>query len=174
MTVFQHRPAGARTFARHIATVAALAGLAACSSSKPNTAPAPSPADDPRVGLKAGLFDAEEAVSNMKVTAKAVSPEGFLGITNSDLAFTGKYAIQGNFNGFMVWDIANPAKPHLTTWSHCPASQSDVSVYKNLLFVSGENLAARLEQLTKETGACLLVSDSVLEATKATGGTLRG
>src|SRR5205085_3533735 len=27
----------------------------------------------------------------------------------------------------------------------CPASQSDVSTYKNLLFVSGENLSARLD-----------------------------
>ena len=27
---------------------------------------------------------------------------------NSDLAFFGHYAIQGNFNGFQVWDISNP------------------------------------------------------------------
>ena len=31
--------------------------------------------------------------------------------TNSDLAFTGNYAIQGNYNGYQVWDISNPAKP---------------------------------------------------------------
>jgi hypothetical protein len=64
---------------------------------------------------------------------------------NSDLAFTGKYAIQGNFNGYQVWDISNPRQPTLTTAYFCPASQSDVSVYKNLLFVSGENLSARID-----------------------------
>ena len=49
-------------------------------------------------------------MSNMKVTAKAVSPPGFLGITNSDLAFTGNYAIQGNYNGPVIWDISNPSQ----------------------------------------------------------------
>ena len=65
--------------------------------------------------------------------------------TNSDLAFTGNYAIQGNYNGFQIWDISNPAKPALTTAYYCPASQSDVSVYKNLLFVSGEGTTGRLD-----------------------------
>jgi hypothetical protein len=64
---------------------------------------------------------------------------------NSDLAFTGKYAIQGSFNGYQVWDIANPARPGLKTAYVCPGSQSDVSTYRNLLFVSGENLTARLD-----------------------------
>ena len=53
--------------------------------------------------------------------------------------------IQGNYNGFQVWDIQNPKKPTLTTAYVCPASQSDVSVYRNLLFASGEDLAARLD-----------------------------
>jgi hypothetical protein len=64
---------------------------------------------------------------------------------NSDLAFTKQYAIQGNFNGYQVWDISNPRQPTLTTSYYCPGSQSDVSVYKNLLFVSGENLASRID-----------------------------
>ena len=36
-----------------------------------------------------------------------------LGATHSDLAFKGKYAIQGNYNGFEIYDISNPAKPVL-------------------------------------------------------------
>ena len=32
-------------------------------------------------------------------------------MTNSDLAFTGKYVVQGNYNGFQVFDMTNPAKP---------------------------------------------------------------
>ncbi len=104
---------------------------------------APSP--DPRVGLRAGLMNAQEATWNMRVVSKMPPPEKFAGVTNSDLAFTGKYAIQGNYNGFQVWDISNPARPTLAIGYVCPASQSDVSVYKNLLFVSGEGMGGRLD-----------------------------
>ncbi|MBK9549537.1 MAG: hypothetical protein IPO52_10655 [Gemmatimonadetes bacterium] len=104
-----------------------------------------SPRPDPRVGLKAGLYDAGEASWNMRLASTTKSPPKFEGSTNSDLAFTGKYAIQGNYNGYQVWDISNPAKPVLTTAFFCPASQSDVSVYKNLLFVSGEGQTGRLD-----------------------------
>lgn len=104
---------------------------------------APSP--DPRVGLAAGLFDAEEAIWNLRLLSATPPPEQFVGITNSDLAFTGNYAIQGNYNGVQVWDISNPRSPELTTAYVCPASQSDVSVYENLLFVSGEGMTGRLD-----------------------------
>ena len=127
---------------RLLPLAAALA--AACATSTP-PASSPSPLRDPRVGLKGGLMDAGEAVSNMKVVAKAVSPPGFLGVTNSDLAFTGKYAIQGNYNGPVIWDISNPASPQLVTAYTCPASQNDVSVYRNLMFMSAEANNGRVD-----------------------------
>ena len=104
---------------------------------------APSP--DPRVGLNAGLFDAEEAVWNLDMLSTTRPPEDFIGVTNSDLAFKGNYAIQGNYNGVMVWDLSTPTAPELVTEYVCPASQSDVSVYGDLLFVSGEGLGGRLD-----------------------------
>jgi hypothetical protein len=97
------------------------------------------------VGLRAGQMDAGEAAWNMRLVSKTPPPAKFRGSTNSDLAFTGKYAIQGSYNGFQVWDISNPASPVLTTEYYCPASQSDVSVYRNLLFVSGEGNSGRLD-----------------------------
>ncbi len=103
------------------------------------------PTPDPRIGLGAGLFDAEEAVWNLEVLSSTPPSESFIGVTNSDLAFYDKYAIQGNYNGIQVWDISNPRTPVLVTEYVCPASQSDVSVYKNLLFVSGEGLGGRLD-----------------------------
>jgi hypothetical protein len=106
-----------------------------------STAPSP----DPRVGLRAGLFDAAEATWNLRVLSRTPASERFRGITNSDLAFTGNYAIQGSYNGYQVWDISNPSQPALRTAYVCPASQSDVSVYKNLLFVSGEGLSGRID-----------------------------
>ena len=107
------------------------------------TATAPNP--DPRVGLKAGLTNAGEAAWNMKLLSNTPQEGQFEHGVNSDLAFTGHYAIQGNFNGFKIWDISNPAAPVLVKADFCPASQSDVSVYKNLLFVSAEGLEGRLD-----------------------------
>ena len=103
------------------------------------------PRPDPRIGLRAGLMDAEEALWNMRVLSRTPPPARFAGEMNSDLAFTGKYAIQGNFNGYQVWDISDPRQPGLVREYFCPASQSDVSVYRNLLFVSGESPSARLD-----------------------------
>ncbi len=104
---------------------------------------APSP--DPRVGLKGGLQDAGEAIWNVRKVSHTPSPEGFAGVTNSDLAFHGTNVIQGNYNGFQIWDVSNPTAPRLRDKKLCPASQSDVSVYKNLLFVSAESGTARLD-----------------------------
>ncbi len=138
----------------------ALLGLSACAprpvtapqaAASPTATPAPSamaatpPTPDPRIGLGAGLFDAEEAIWNLRKLSATPPPEAFVGVTNSDLAFKDHYAIQGNYNGILVWDISNPAAPTLVTGYVCPASQSDVSVYKNLLFVSGEGLGGRLD-----------------------------
>jgi LVIVD repeat-containing protein len=118
--------------------------LGACAGSTANmSTTAPSP--DPRVGLRAGMFNAAEATWNMRVVSRNPSQGKFAGVTNSDLSFSGQYAIQGNYNGFQVWDISNPARPTLKTGYVCPASQSDVSVYKNLLFVSGEGQSGRLD-----------------------------
>ncbi len=104
---------------------------------------APSP--DPRVGLGAGLFDAEEAIWNMEMLSTTPPAEDFLGVTNSDLAFQGPYAFQGNYNGVMIWDLTDPSAPELIKDYLCPASQSDVSVYENLMFVSGEGFGGRLD-----------------------------
>ncbi|UCF20961.1 MAG: hypothetical protein JSU87_06080, partial [Gemmatimonadota bacterium] len=48
-------------------------------------------------------------------------------------------------NGIQVWDISDPSRPSLVAGYVCPASQSDVSVYENLLFVLGEGLGGRLD-----------------------------
>lgn len=107
-----------------------------------NAAP---PNPDPRVGLGAGLFDAEEAIWNLEMLSTTPPASDFVGVTNSDLAFKGPYAIQGNYNGMMIWDLTDPSAPVLVKDYLCPASQSDVSVYGNLLFVSGEGYSGRLD-----------------------------
>jgi hypothetical protein len=103
------------------------------------------PSPDPRIGLAAGWTDAEEASWNLRLVSNTMPPDEFVGVTNSDLAFIGDHVIQGNYNGFIVWDVSSPQEPVLKTSYLCPASQSDVSVYENLLFVSGEGLGGRLD-----------------------------
>jgi hypothetical protein len=151
MNLFSPVPAGAW---RGLA-VTLSAGLLAAGCAPAGTAPAgPSPAGfpsasapspDPRIGLRAGLMDAGEAIWNLRMLSTTPPPREFVGAANTDLAFTGNYAIQGNYNGFQIWDISDPSRPTLVRGYVCPASQSDVSVYRNLLFVSGEGLGGRLD-----------------------------
>ncbi len=103
------------------------------------------PTPDPRVGLAAGMFDAGEAIWNLNLLSATPPPDPFVGTSNSDLAFTGPYAIQGNYDGIQIWDISDPANPESVVTYVCPASQSDVSVYEHLLFVSGEGFGGRLD-----------------------------
>lgn len=68
-----------------------------------------------------------------------------LAFANSDLAFQGNHLFQGNFYGISIYDISNPAKTKLLTTLVCPGGQGDVSVYKNLLFMSVEMANGRID-----------------------------
>jgi hypothetical protein len=68
-----------------------------------------------------------------------------LAFANSDLAFQGKYLFQGNFYGVDIFDISEPAKATLVTSMVCPGGQGDVSVYKNLMFMSVEMPNGRID-----------------------------
>ena len=140
-----------------------LIALGACATSSttgagPTVAPTPdmsasAPSPDPRVGLRPGVFNAAEAAWNMRLVSTTKPSAAFLPtgtpsdsrLWNSDIGFTGHYAIQGNFSGYQVWDISDPRKPTLNSAYICPGSQSDVSVYHNLLFESSESLNGRTD-----------------------------
>lgn len=105
---------------------------------------------DPRVGLHTGFDDAGTASKNMRLVGHHPKPDVFdhaggLTYANSDLAFKGNYVIQGNFSGFQIWNVANPAEPFVTTTYYCPTSQGDPSVFGNLLFISSESTGDRLD-----------------------------
>lgn len=111
------------------------------------------PSNDPRVGLKAGWRDAGQAAWNMRLVAHAPKPEQFvnpanigdIGFANSDLAFSGNLVFQGNFAGVQVWDVSDPRQPRLRTAFICPGGQGDVSVFRNLLFMSVEETRGRID-----------------------------
>ena len=146
--------------ARLLAGAIAVGGVAGCAYQSTSTGMASAPAapaatpmglqvnpptPDPRVGLAPGMFDAGEAIWNLDLVSATPPPDRFVGPSNSDLAFTGPYAIQGNYDGIQIWDISDPANPQTVVTYVCPASQSDVSVYEHLLFVSGEGFGGRLD-----------------------------
>jgi hypothetical protein len=137
--------------------------------------------NDPRVGLKPGLYDAGEAAMGMEHLAFLKKADAFqlpstqaddplvqktldtlgvnkaripkpmqlvfaqLAFSNSDFAFQGTHLFQGNFYGVNFYDISNPAKISLVTSLVCPGGQGDVSVYRNLLFMSVEMPNGRLD-----------------------------
>ena len=147
------RPVVRRAAALAVASLMiAVAASAQTRSDTSTTAPSP----DPPVGLHAGWLDAAEALWNMKLVSFTQRPQGFVddtnpgdfGYINSDLAFDGHYVIQGNFHGVEIWDISRPAHPTLAAGLVCPASQNDVSVYRNLLFVSVESVGSSLDCAT--------------------------
>lgn len=68
-----------------------------------------------------------------------------LAFANSDLAFQGNYLFLGNFYGINIFDISDPANAKIVTSMLCPGGQGDVSVYKNLMFMSVEMPNGRLD-----------------------------
>jgi len=128
-----------------LVNIALVVSLTACGSRGGVITSSVIPTPDPRVGLKAGLKDAGTASWNLRLLNNTPPSEKFVGSTNSDLAFSRNFVIQGNYNGYEVWDVSTPAHPTLKAAYYCPASQSDVSVFRNLLFVSGEGTGGRLD-----------------------------
>ncbi len=130
-------------------------------------------ADDPRIGLKPGLYDAGEAIFGLQKVASLQKPPGFApdpnapeppppanppaggrggrgptintGSVNSDLAFSGNHLFVGNYNGINFYDIDDPARIKLGTSLVCPGGQGDVSVYGHLLFMSAEAMNGRID-----------------------------
>ncbi|MEU0241671.1 hypothetical protein ABZ234_28620 [Nocardiopsis sp. NPDC006198] len=78
---------------------------------------------------------ADEISSNVTHVAHVPKPDAVRS-TNSDLAFTGDYAIGGNYDGFVVYDISEPEDPQVVSEVLCPGGQGDVSVSGDLLYFS--------------------------------------
>ncbi len=126
--------------------LSASAALHAQAQSKPSTT-------DPRFSLRGGWNDAQEAISNLTLLSHRNRPDGFFNPADagdfafaiSDLAFDGKYAFIGGYHGFQVWDVSTPAAPTLRLAFPCPGGQGDLSVYRNLLFMSVEENKGRVD-----------------------------
>jgi hypothetical protein len=98
--------------------------------------------DDPKVAKTLGELGMGGASKMPKALQIVIAQLAF---ANSDLAFQGNHLFQGNFYGVNIYDISNPAQAALVTSLVCPGGQGDVSVYKNLLFMSVEMPNGRLD-----------------------------
>ena len=121
--------------------------LAARAAAQPATAPnpatrgsgsAPAGWTPPR---RSGTSASSRARRRRRSSSRATP--GDFEFINSDLSFWGNYVIQGNFSAIRCGTFPQPSHPTLHTAYVCPGSQSDVSVYRNLMFVSGEALNGR-------------------------------
>ncbi len=99
--------------------------------------------DDPKVQNILGQLRNPAEAAQMPKGVQLVFAQ--LAFANSDIAFQGNHLFQGNFYGLNIYDISNPAKASLLTTMICPGGQNDVSVYKNLLFMSVEMANGRLD-----------------------------
>ena len=98
--------------------------------------------DDPVVQKTLGQLGMGDTAKMPKPLQMVIAQLAF---ANSDFAFQGNHLFQGNFYGVNIYDISNPAKTALLTSLVCPGGQGDVSVYKNLLFMSVEMPNGRLD-----------------------------
>ena len=130
-----------------------LSSLAAATLLLPLVLAAQATPQDPRIGLRTGWKDAGEAISNLTLVSHREKPAGFFnpqalgdfGFLNADFAISGNRLFLGGFHGIQFWDITNPANPVLTNTLTCPGGQGDVSVHRNLLFMSVEEARGRVD-----------------------------
>ncbi|GGT59834.1 LVIVD repeat-containing protein [Streptomyces purpureus] len=143
-----------RTRRRRLGVATAAAGLLATLLTAGPAAAIPDPGDAPptqssvtseqaaeaKAAIRSGeIPGVDQIVHSANITHVANIPKDALQGTNSDLAFQGRYAFAGNYDGFRIFDISNPKAPKTVAQVLCPGSQNDVSVSGNLLFLSTDS-----------------------------------
>ncbi|WP_328908732.1 hypothetical protein OG230_03995 [Streptomyces sp. NBC_00234] len=139
---------------RRLGVAAAAAGLFATLLTAGTAVATPDPGDAPttRKGISAGqeaeataaiqsgeIPGVDEIVHSPNIKHLANVPKDALKGTNSDLAFQGKYAFSGNYDGFVIYDISRPSSPKTVAQVLCPGSQNDITVSGDLLFLSTDS-----------------------------------
>jgi hypothetical protein len=119
-------------------TAAAATSLAAPVSASPDDGSAALGTTSSSTSEAADVPPGEVASLNMDHTSN-VPKNGLLQGTGSDIAFQGDYAFAGNYDGFTVYDLSDPANPVQALQVLCPGSQNDISVYNDLLVLSTDS-----------------------------------
>ncbi|MEU6998425.1 hypothetical protein [Nonomuraea sp. NPDC046570] len=118
--------------------------LAACTAPAPGAAPPEplpvlEPTGKPITAEDIGEYDGTARHSdNLRLVASVArrAPLNTEAALGTDLAFTGDHVIEGNYEGFTIYDIAAPEKASIVSQVYCPGIQNDVTVSGDLLFLS--------------------------------------
>ncbi len=111
-------------------------------------------------GTKLDTEDDEQSSRNVR-RLKTIPKQGSfasLDALNSDLAFSGRYAYAGNYNGLHRVRPEEPAKPKVLSQVVCPGSQNDISVYGDLLVLSTDS--SRSDDSCESTAQSATIKDS--------------
>ncbi|HVL97992.1 MAG TPA: hypothetical protein VM324_01720 [Egibacteraceae bacterium] len=88
---------------------------------------------------EAGSYTARESTRNIHALGHSPHPAQFFGVPaaqrqiSSDIAFWGKYAIHGNYDGFRIVDVSAPGNPKLVSHPRCNGDQGDVYVWEHIV-----------------------------------------
>ncbi|MGW5002804.1 LVIVD repeat-containing protein [Streptomyces hydrogenans] len=146
-------PHSPRSRFRRLGAATAAAGLLAALLATGTAAATPDPGDAPvqapvsaeraaeaRSAIQSGeIPGVDEIVRTDNIAHLANVPKDALKSLNTDLAFQGRYAFAGNYDGFRIFDISDPKSPKTVAQVLCPGSQNDISVSGDLLFLSTDS-----------------------------------
>ncbi|MFB8045267.1 LVIVD repeat-containing protein [Streptomyces hydrogenans] len=146
-------PHSPRSRFRRLGAATAAAGLLAALLATGTAAATPDPGDAPvqtpvsaeraaeaRSAIRSGeIPGVDEIVRTDNIAHLANVPKDALKSLNTDLAFQGRYAFAGNYDGFRIFDISDPKSPKTVAQVLCPGSQNDISVSGDLLFLSTDS-----------------------------------
>jgi LVIVD repeat len=92
----------------------------------------------PEVAQATSTFDYTKNLHPQGYSPRGNTPNlpGLTFTANSDLAFWGKLAFQGHYEGFRIVDISAPAKPREISFTECFGNQGDVVVWDDVLIRS--------------------------------------
>ncbi|CAM5490026.1 hypothetical protein SALBM135S_05298 [Streptomyces alboniger] len=144
-----------RTRRRRMGVGAVAAGLLATLLTVTPAGATPDPGDSaavaPKSVSKSDAAAAREAIERGEIPGQgevahsaniehlANIPKDALPGANTDIAFQGKFAFAGNYDGFRIFDISDPKAPRTVSQVLCPGGQNDISVSGNLLFLSTDS-----------------------------------
>ena len=124
--------------------------------------------DAPQASSGGGSWEPSDADDDERSGMSLLANLGLLSWSpGSDLAFQGDLAIAGNYGGgpskhpggFRVIDTAEPSQPRMIGDFVCPGPQADVSVWRDLAFVSVDS--------AREAESCTVVKDGKEQPTPA-------
>ncbi len=101
--------------------------------------------------------DADPRTQNLHPMGDIEEPAGFLGLggrnsdIHTDIAFWGKFAFQGNWDGFNIRDISAPGNPKIISRTFCDGDQGDIVVWENILVRSWNSKQATARNCDGET-----------------------